>query len=375
MAERKRRTKKKLPKSRLLRKKGLDYPLLASVVILTLFGILMVYDASVVEAYRSFSDKFYFARQQLIWAGSGIFLLLAISLVPYRFFRAISVWVFAASLILLVAVLIPSVGTKALGARRWIVLAGVSLQPAELVKLSLILYLANFLEKKRRFLQVALIVGLVIGLIVLEPDLGTAAVVAGIGAAVYFYSGVPLATFAMLMLAGALAGIGLIASSEYRRARVATYLDPSKDPLGASYHIRQILIALGSGGLFGVGIGKSRQKYEYIPAATTDSIFAIVAEEVGFVGSALVIALFLVVFTRAFRIAKKAPDEFSSLLAGGIASWISLQTLLNLATVVALVPLTGVPLPFVSYGGSATITSLVGVGMLLSISRYEKGKQ
>ena len=347
----------------------MDHVLLITTSILTLFGVLMVYDASVVEAYRDFSDKFYFAKQQLVWAGLGLMLMLVVSQIPYQLFRRVALWAFAATVLMLLLVLIPSIGTKVLGARRWINIRGFTLQPAELAKLTLAMYLASFLEKKQPFIQFALITAAVVGLIMLEPDLGTATVMASIAVAVYFFSGAPLRAIFAVLSAGLLGGFGFIATSEYRRARVATFLDPSKDPLGISYHIRQVLIALGSGGVFGVGIGKSRQKYEYIPAATTDSIFAIVAEELGFIGAAVLIALFVVLFIRSFSIAKRAPDQFSKLLAGGIATWISIQTLINLATMVALLPLTGVPLPLISYGGSSTIATLVGVGMLLSISK------
>jgi cell division protein FtsW len=366
------RRKARRKKVRSVQRKKMDYLLLSLATVLTLFGVLMVYDASVVEAYRDFSDKYYFAKQQLVWAGLGLILMIIVSYIPYSAFRKLSVWAFGGTVILLFLVLIPSIGTKALGARRWINLGGFNIQPAELTKLTLVVYLASLFEKKKPFLQFALIITAVIGLIMLEPDLGTATVVAGISVAVYFFSGASLTKLFTVLLASLLAGIGFIATSEYRKTRVLTFLNPSIDPLGASYHIRQVLIALGSGGLFGVGIGRSRQKYEYIPAATTDSIFAIVAEELGFFGAAVLIALFAVLFIRSFQIAKKAPDNFSKLLSGGVSSWIAIQTVINLATMVALVPLTGIPLPLISYGGSATVMSLIGIGMLLSVSRYEK---
>lgn len=365
-----RRRRIKSKKTKPLHRKSLDYVLLLTVSLLTVFGVLMVYDASVVEAYRDFSDKYYFAKQQLLWSGVGFILMLAISQIPHRLFRQLAVAAFAATVLMLVLVLIPSLGTKALGARRWLNLGGFNIQPAELAKLTLTMYLASFLEKKRSFFHFALVLALVIGLVMLEPDLGTATVIAGIAVAIYFFSGAPLTRLITVFTGGLLAGLGFIAISEYRKERVLTFLNPAKDPLGASYHIRQILIALGSGGLFGVGIGRSRQKYEYIPAVTTDSIFAIVAEELGFLGATALIALFLVLFIRSFKIAKQAPDKFSKLLAGGIAAWISIQTVINLATMVVLVPLTGIPLPLISYGGSATIANLMGIGMLLSISRY-----
>ena len=349
--------------------------LAGAALLLTMFGVLMVFDASVVEAYRDFLDKFYFARQQLVWAVAGVAAMLIFSSIPYQVYRKAAIWAFAVSLLLLVLVLIPSVGTKVLGARRWITIGGIGIQPAELVKLTITMYLSTFFEKNIRFIHFALIVSIVVGLIMLEPDLGTAAVVAVIAFAIYFLAGASWKSIFLTSAAGILGATGFILSSQYRRARILTFLDPTKDPLGASYHIRQVLIALGSGGLFGVGIGKSRQKYEYIPAATTDSIFAIIAEELGFLGGLTLITLFVVFFVRSFSIAKRAADRFGQLLASGIAIWIATQTVINLGTMVALVPLTGVPLPFISYGGSSTIAVLSAVGILLNISKSADEKQ
>lgn len=172
-----------------------------------------------------------------------------------------------------------------------------------------------------------------------------------------------------------LGGLGLIFASPYRRVRLLTFFDIGRDPLGASYHVRQVLLALGSGGLFGLGIGASRQKYEYLPEATTDSIFAIIGEELGFIGATLLIIAFLVLIYRGIEVARKSPDQFGQLLAAGIISWIAIQTLINLAAMVAIVPLTGVPLPFISYGGSSLIITLAGVGILLNISKYQLAKK
>ncbi len=363
------RHKTKLKRSRSGR---IDYTLFITCVFVTLFGVLMVYDASVIEAYRDFGDKFYFAKQQLVWAGVGLAVMAILSQIPYQFWKKVSLWAFLATLVMLILVLIPRVGSKILGARRWLNLGGLTIQPAELAKLTLIMYLASILEKKQRLTQVLIAVAGAVGLIFLEPDLGTAIVVAAIGGAIYFFSGASLVLLSLLSILGIVAGIGMILISPYRRARILTFLNPTDDPLGASYHIRQVLIALGSGGLFGVGIGRSRQKYQYIPAATTDSIFAIIAEEIGFIGCVCLILGLLFIVRRTFKIANKAPDQFGKLLSGGIAAWLGIQVALNLATMVALLPLTGVPLPFISYGGSSTIVTLAGIGILLNISKYEE---
>lgn len=351
-------------------KPRVDYLLLTIVICLSLFGVLMVYNASVVEAHREFLDKFYFARQQLLWTAIGIGLMFVISRFPVKFFLNISLWAFLATTTLLLFILIPGVGTQTLGARRWLNLGILSLQPAEFAKLTLAMYLASLLTKRRYLAQFTVTVLVVVGLVLLEPALGTALVIAMLALVMLFFAGAPWRFLLPTLAIGTLTVVVFIVSSQYRKARVMTYLNPQADPLGASYHIRQVLIALGSGGIFGVGLGQSRQKYQYIPEATTDSIFAILAEEVGFVGSVVVIGLYAVFLVRAFRIVRLAPDPQSQLLAGGITAWIGSQTLLNLATMVALVPLTGVPLPFISYGGSSTIATLTGVGLLLSISRH-----
>lgn len=349
--------------------RGFDYVLLTVVVILVLFGMLMVYDASVVEAFRVFSDKFYFARLQAQWAVVGIIGLGLASVIPLKLVKRGALPFLLLSLVLLVAVAIPGLGQEVQGARRWLNVGGVTIQPSELVKLSVVIYLSHWLSKPRSASHFLMLVGLIVLLVMAQPDLGTSVVVTATAMGMYFLSGAPVGTLVLLGVAGAAAGFLLIFTSAYRKQRLLTFLDPSSDPLGASYHIRQILIALGSGGLLGVGIGRSRQKFEYLPEATTDSIFAVMAEEIGFVGGAILIGLFVLLVLRGFRIARAARNPFSQLLAGGITLWIGVQAFLNIATMVALVPLTGVPLPFISYGGSSLITLLTGVGLLLNVSR------
>jgi len=273
------------------------------------------------------------------------------------------------ALLSLIVVLIPGVGTKVLGARRWLVVGPVRFQPAEFAKLAFVLYLSTFWSSKRSLWPFLIILVVLLGLIMLEPDLGTAVVLATTSLLVYFVSGAPLLSLALVGLVGLLGGAGLILLSPYRRERFSTFLNPTHDPLGASYHIRQILIAIGSGGWFGVGLGQSRQKYEYLPEVSTDSIFAVIAEELGFIGGLVILILFLILIWRGMKIAKEAPDEFGKILAVGLISWIGFQALVNLAAMVALVPLTGIPLPFISYGGSSLVLSLTGMGILANIAR------
>jgi len=347
-----------------------DLILLGLILALTIFGVIMVGNASVVEAYRDFGDKFYYLKLQTQWVGLGILAFLIALNFPLKRLKFFAFPLLLFSAICLVAVLLPGFGIKALGAKRWLGIGQFRFQPAELAKFSFILWSAAFLSKKRKTLPFLGVLGLFAGLVMLEPDLGTTVILVASGLVVYFASGAPILEIGLIGLIGLIGGIGLIFSSPYRKERLLTFLNPTRDPLGASYHIRQILIALGSGGIFGLGLGQSRQKYEYIPAVTTDSIFAVIAEETGFLGASLVLLLFLVLVWRGFKIAKEAPNDFTQLLAIGITAWIGLQALLNLAAMTALIPLTGVPLPFISYGGSSLVLSLTAVGILANISKY-----
>ncbi len=352
-------------------KRSLDKKLLGVVIGLTLFGVLMVYNASVAEAARDFQDKFYYLKYQALWALIGLSLMLVASLINYKFLEKISFLIFFVNLLLLIIVLFPGIATEIKGAKRWLNLGIFSIQPSELIKLTFVIYLASWLKQKRSLWQLAILIFFVLFLIILEPDLGTAVAVTSTAFLTYFASGASIANLLPISFLGVISGLLVILGSEYRRKRLLTFFDASIDPLGTSYHVRQILIALGSGGLFGLGLGQSRQKYAYLPEASTDSIFAIIAEEIGFVGSmALILALFYVVY-RGLKIAKSAPDIFGKILASGISIWIGVQTIINLSAMVALVPLTGLPLPFISYGGSSLIVVLLGMGILLNISKYQ----
>lgn len=349
-----------------------DWFFIILVFSLTIFGLLMVANASVVEAYRDFGDKLYYFKLQLQWAGIGLVGFVLASFFNYRRLRPFAVPLLIIALVSLGLVLVPGLGTKILGAKRWLGIGVFRFQPAELAKLAFVLYLAAFMSEKKSFWPFLALLMILIGLIILEPDLGTAVIIAATGLVVYFVSGAPILWIGVIGVIGVLGGLVLIFSSPYRKERVLTFLNPARDPLGASYHIRQVLLALGSGGLLGLGLGQSRQKYEYLPAAATDSIFAIIAEELGFVGALMVIIAFLLLIWRGFKIAKEAPDRFGALLATGVISWIGFQTLINLSAIVALVPLTGVPLPFISYGGSSLVLILTASGILVNISKQRR---
>ncbi|MBI5613838.1 putative lipid II flippase FtsW [Candidatus Gottesmanbacteria bacterium] len=355
-------------------KASVDVPFLVMVIALSLFGVLMVYNSSVALAIRDFSDPLYYVKEQVKWLVLGFMSLYVCSLVRYTLWREIAVPMLLITLALLFAVFLPGIGVSALGAHRWIRLGFTVFQPAELAKLSLIFYLSAWFTSREnsRLTSFLTLLGLVVGLVVLEPDLGTAMIITSVGVCMYFLSGSPLKHFAILV-PSLIAGILILAViSPYRFERLTSFLHPEKDPLGSSYQMRQSLIAFGSGGLTGIGLGKSRQKYEYLPEANTDSIFAIIGEELGFIGTSSVVCFYLLLLWRAFALARRAPDAFSRLVAVGIASWIGIQTSLNFSALVALVPLTGIPLPLVSYGGSSLIVLLSGIGILLNISRYRK---
>jgi cell division protein FtsW len=331
----------------------------------------MVYNASVAIAIRDFSDQYYYVREQLKGLVLGCIALVVFAGFGYKKLYNLALPLLLVTLVLLLAVFIPGIGIRTLGASRWIRLGFSGLQPAEFAKLALITYLSAWLstKEKGRFLSFLLLIGMVVGLVMLEPDMGTSLILVLISLTLYFVSGAPVKQFLFLLplLAAGFAMLAVL--SPYRFARLTTFVNPQSDPLGASYQVRQALLAVGSGGFWGVGIGKSRQKYEYLPEANTDSIFAIVAEEGGLVGSVGLIGLIVFVVYRGFRISIRAPDAFSRLLAIGISSWIGLQAALNIAANLALLPLTGIPLPFISYGSSGLVITLAAIGILLSISK------
>lgn len=354
---------------------SVDWALVGLTILLSAFGLLMVYDSSVALAIRDFNNQYYYLTEQLKWVVVGLIVFGVASCVDYRIYKKFAFPMLVGTLALLLVVFLPGVGIKALGAKRWINLGFTVLQPAELAKLTIVIYLSAWFstKEKGRLVSFLLLLGMVGGLIVLEPDLGTTLVLVATALTMYFLSGAPVKQFALVVPVLIVGVMILAVSSPYRFRRLTTFFNPETDPLGASYHIRQATIALGSGGMFGVGIGKSRQKYEYLPEANTDSIFAIIGEEIGFVGAMGVLVLFLLLLSRGFLIAKKVEDPFGRYLALGITSWVGYQVVMNIAAMVALIPLTGVPLPLLSYGGSSLIVVLTGLGILVNIGRSHHG--
>lgn len=358
-------------KSKLSKQKNsIDKKLFFLILAFMAIGLIAVADASAPQALNNYGDKFFLFRQQLEWAVVGIVVLLITSRIKYTFWEKLATPVFFVSLIFLLVVLLPHLGFSALGARRWIFLGPINFQPSEIAKFAVCLYFAKLASKSKSALSYFLPLILIVVLIMIQPDLGTTLIIVVIGLSQIFVSGINLWYLAGAGVAGLVAGIPLILLSSYRRERLLTFLQMTEDPLGKSYHMRQILLGLGSGGIFGVGLGASRQKYSFLPEASTDSIFAVIAEELGLIGGVVIIALFVYFILRAVRIAVGAPDTFSKTLAVGICAWVGGQAFLNIASMVALVPLTGIPLPFISYGGSSLVMILAACGILLNISRY-----
>lgn len=360
-------------KSKIQKTRHIDRWMFALLLFLCVLGIIMVYESSAVIAIRDFGNQYYYAQEQIKWFIIGFILLILLTRIPYTLYESFAVPILIVTLVGLFIVLIPGIGLHLLGARRWIDIGPIVFQPSEISKLGIVIYLSTWLKKSKQknilipFLVLVAIMGI---LLIMEPDLGTALVVLGVMICMYFFSGVDLKQFLIIipLLIFCVGGLAII--SPYRFARLMTFLNIEHDPLGASYQMRQILFALGSGGFFGRGLGQSRQKFAYLPEANTDSIFAILGEELGFLGGIALLACYGFFLWRGFRISSKVTDPFGKLLSFGISCWLGLQTSINLAAMVALLPLTGIPLPFISYGGSSLILNLVAVGILLNISRY-----
>ncbi|MBI3887487.1 putative lipid II flippase FtsW [Candidatus Microgenomates bacterium] len=345
--------------------------ILLVVLFLLCFGLVMVYDASSASAVQTFSDKYYFLREQLKWIIIGLGLSTVAFFFDYKQLKKLALPGLLVSLLLLLCVFLPGIGIKAYGASRWINLGFMVLQASEVAKLALIIYLSAWLttKEKGKLGAFLVLVGLLVGLIILEPDMGTAIVLFITAMILYFLSDNQILGLVFLFPLMILGGAGLAIRSPYRLKRILTFFDPDTDPLGASYHIRQALIALGSGGVFGLGLGNSRQKYSYLPEAMTDSIFAIIGEELGLIGLVVLVSIFSLFFFQSVKLTLKVEDPFGRLLGMGIIAWLAVQTMINIASIVGLIPLTGVPLPFISYGGSALVLELISMGILGNIWR------
>ncbi len=354
----------------------IDPWLLMIVLALLCIGIVMVYSASSFIAARYEGDPSYFLQRELLWVVLGMVAMVVTMQVDYRYWRRLSLIGMVIILPLLVIVL--KFGVNVYGASRWLAFGSFfSFQPSELTKLVLALYIADWLARKGNkvgtFLYglapFVLLVGLVLGLVLLENDMGTTIIIAGFATVMFFTAGANIVQFLLALACG-----GLIFLREalhgYRYYRITGFLDPFKDVTSINLQLYQSLLALGSGGWFGLGLGASRQKTGYLPLPYTDSIFAIIGEELGFIGCAVIVALFLALAFRGFRLARRAPDMYGALLATGITTWLVLQAMINIGATTGTIPYTGVPLPLISFGGSSLVVSMAAVGVLLNISRY-----
>ncbi|MBP3038728.1 stage V sporulation protein E [Bacillaceae bacterium Marseille-Q3522] len=343
-------------------------------------GLIMVYSASAIWAQHNFDDSFYFAKRQLLFAGVGILAMFFIMNIDYWTWRNWAKWILIICFALLILVLIPGIGTERNGSTSWIGVGAFSIQPSEFMKLAMIAFLGKFLSERQKQiisfkegLAPSLgIVFLAFGMIMCQPDLGTGTVMIGTSLVMIFISGARIFHFVILGVIGLAGFAALVLSAPYRIRRITSFLDPWEDPLGTGFQIIQSLYAVGPGGLFGLGLGQSRQKFFYLPEPQTDFIFAILSEELGFIGGSFVLLCFALLLWRGIRIALGAPDLYGSFLAVGIISMIAIQVMINIGVVTGLMPVTGITLPFLSYGGSSLTLMLMAIGVLLNISRYAR---
>lgn len=361
------------------RLKSLDPVIVAFTAGLVVFGVIMLMSASTAVALQRTGDSWYYVKHQiLVGILPGILLFLALALIDYRAWKPFSFLALLASLGLLVMVFLPGLGQTVNGARGWVKLGAIQFQPSELVKLTFLFYLSAWLASRQAAdahdLQTGLLpflgaIGSVMLLLILEPDTGSMAIVVGTSLILYFIAGAPITWFAGLCAAGVgLVGL-LVKLSPYRAARFMIFLHPELDPKGIGYHINQAMLAVGSGGLWGLGYGHSRQKFLYLPEVESDSISAVIAEEMGFIVMVLLISAFAYLVWRCFTIARESRDPFGSFLAAGVGSWLALQFLINVASMTGLMPVTGVTLPFISNGGSAMTVMLGAMGLVAGIPR------
>lgn len=364
--------------NQIARKAKPDYLLALAIFALTMFGLIAIYSVSKyysIQITNNATDK-YFLIRQIIWLAIGLVFWFIIQAIDYRYWQKQSKYMLILTIILLLLPIFFGFNEGGSGAR-WLGVGTLSFQPSELAKLTLIFYLAGWLANRNSSKELGkitlpffLVIGLIAIILLIQKDLGTLAVFIGIAGVMLIVSGAPLIS---LLFGGTLTGFLLwlaIKLEPYRLSRLTTFLNPNQDLLGSGYQIRNALIAIGSGGLWGLGFGQSKQKYLYLPEAHTDSIFAIIAEELGFIRTSMIILVICFIAWRGFLVAKRAPDSFSRLVAAGIITWFIWQSFINIAAMLSMVPLTGVPLPFVSYGGSSLVILLAASGVLINISRY-----
>lgn len=363
------------------KKSKIDYQLLVLIMALLTFGLISLYSASTVKSFEDFGNTTRYIFHQLIYGVStGLIAMWILAKIDYHKWQKLLPVIILISLCLLALVKAPGIGFSAGGATRWIHFGSVFFQPSEIAKLAVIIYLAAWAAKKKQqtgdfvfgILPSLIITGLFASLILWQPDFGTMSIILSTAAVLLFVSGVRLKHFLMISILAIAALVLLIKFEPYRYERLVSFINPTIDRQGASYQINQALLGVGAGGSWGYGYGLSRQKYNYLPQPMNDSIFAVTAEELGFFRSTFLIILFLLFMLKGFAVAKKAQDAFGKYLAAGISVWIGLQALINICSMIGLLPLTGVPLPFFSYGSSSMLVVLAAMGILMNISKQAK---
>ncbi len=350
--------------------------LVALVGILTAFGLVAVYSASFVRSLVDFGDPYYFVIRQAVWALGGAVGMFVMARLDYRRLRPLAVPLMGITILLLVAVIV--IGVEGGGARRWIGIGELTLQPAEFAKLTVIIYLAAWLASRGGSLRsfehglvpFVLIIGTVSALILLQPNLGTTLIILAITVTMFWVAGASAIQMIALLGSGLVAITVLALGAGYRAERLTAFLHAERDPDGIGFQTLQALIAVGNGGVTGLGLGASRAKFFYLPESHTDGIFAIIGEELGLLAGLAVLLLYILLMVRGYQVARRARDEFGQLVATGITTWVAVQAFLNIGGILRVIPLTGVPLPFLSFGSNALAALLLGMGVLVSISRY-----
>ncbi len=363
---------------RCIRIRVMDKKVLVITLVLIIFGLIVLSSAGIVEGQKKFGSSYYYLNHQLLYGIlPGLVLMFLFSRLDYKFWKKISLLVLMGALALMVMVFMPHFGYGLKGATRWLNLGPLSFQPSEVLKLALVIYFAAWFgnrdDRIRNWAYGMIPFFVVLGfsglLLLLQPDVGTLLIVTAITLSMYFFGGANLKHLGVIILL-LVVGLSIAVYAEpYRFNRVKAFLDPSVDPQGISYQINQSLISIGSGGLFGVGFGHSTQKFGFLPEVVNDSIFAVIAEELGLVGSIFTIGLFLILLTLLISVAKNVGDKFGKLLVMGVAVWVTGQAFLNIAAVSGIAPLTGITLPFISYGGTAMMVLLAGMGIVLNVAK------
>ena len=364
----------------------MDRSKIALVIVVSLLlgiGVVMIYSTSAIYAGENYNDSYFYLKKQVAWALIGVLLMAVFAMVDYHFLRTLSIPLLFLSTFLLMLVFVPGFGREAGGAKRWLSIASFSFQPSEFTKFALVVYLADFLARNQArirelwkgfFLPISIVL-LNMVLVVIQPDLGTTVLLGLVIFVLLFVAGMRISYLVTVALASLPVLYAVIFKSAYRRSRILIFLDPWKDPQGTGFQIIQSWIALSSGGVFGLGLAQSRQKFFYLPEAHTDFIFSIIGEELGLIGTLAILALFLVLVIAGMRIAWKAPDLYGNLLASGIVALISFQAIINIGVVTGTFPTKGLPLPFISFGGSNLLVNIVGIGVLLNIARHSTSRR